>query len=73
MAMYSVCWRMSVLMVAACMAGCGGGGGDKGGQCQACRSSAPRCDGDLVCRGFYNSNIIVELCATPQTSTCATP
>ena len=72
MAMYSVCWRMSVLIVAACMAGCGGGG-DKGGQCQSCRSSAPRCDGDLVCKGFYNSNVIVELCATPQTSTCPTP
>jgi hypothetical protein len=54
---------------------CGGGDsrGPTGGQCEYCRESQPRCDAGLTCRGFYNQQTIVELCANPGTSSCRVP
>ncbi len=43
----------------------------EGGQCQPCQDSTPRCDSGLTCRGFYNSQTIQELCATPATTQCS--
>lgn len=63
----------AMVAVATALLSCGGSDSPQGGQCQPCRKDAPRCDGELSCRGFYNSSTILELCATRQTSSCPTP
>lgn len=68
--------RIALIALSAILTQCFGGPAEPGsrGECEHCdqENGDLDCEPGLTCQGFYNSQLVVTLCATPNQSMCNT-